>query len=170
MRPFRPMVQKHKLKGDFNLLIDSTHISLLVSRKPLLILILTSTFLAQNITIISSKKKNKKKIDVSDTNPQARYCCLKWFSVAFSVYALSCNQACTLFVYKVPVYYMFSTLWDLSQTLCTQKVPKMCSWNRILVREHCSNRTVALAWPPAFYMNRCEKTQLCVQVYFSHGD
>lgn len=60
MRPFRPMVQKHKLKGDFNLLIDSTHIFLLVSRKPLLILILTSTFLAQNVTIIGKKKKLKK--------------------------------------------------------------------------------------------------------------
>lgn len=132
MRPLRPVVQQPKLKGDFNLFIDSTHthILFLVSRTHLLILILTSLFLAQNDTI--KRKKNG-----SNTNPQRSHCRLEWFPVVVSVYALSCSQACTLFMDKVPVCYEPSTFWSPSQTLRTQKVPKVCSWNWILVREHC---------------------------------
>lgn len=120
------MVQKHKLKGNFNLLIvPHIYIFLLVSRTHLLILILTSNFLAQNVTIIRKKMaqiQSSRGVIIAESDFLLLY--------LYMPCLVTRHVRSSLFVDKVSGYWnMPSVLWRPSQTLCIRGVPKMYSWN-----------------------------------------
>lgn len=118
MRPLRSIVQKHKLRTGFQLFINYTythtgkHIFLLVSRTHLLILTLTSKFLAQNVIIIRKKNWRYK--------PQGESLLPEIISHCSICAPCLISSKCTLLTDKVGLVYNLHTLRPPSNTVYSE--------------------------------------------------